>query len=338
MSTIGQAAAEKGTITAIKESATGFVRDTVKGTVTLPSRIIEASASGDPELLGATLVEAVQAGQGLKAPLQKVTTATVRTTERVLATQQILMRERVSKRGIGGNTREVTGTITVQDAWTVAGLCVQKGATGCAVVGGLQNPSWSNLWNNVRAKGTLARGEMLMNDAGKGYKYQGDVDFIQMRKDAPTMKNARLAAEVNARTSAQLLDQFPEHGVLGEFLPPEIVPLEVQTAWWAQEKLAPGSPIRAYDYWKKGVVLPDNVTLFDGKGKKVSGPFPAAYLVKPGKPGVTRRRLEKHAFEITNVVHVLDEAPKFASRPDMLLRFTLNTGRNQDELEKRQSK
>jgi RHS repeat-associated protein len=67
VSEIGKLSAEKGTWQAIKESARGFVKDSVIGIVTLPQRLIAASNSGDPEMLGQTLGEAMMVAQGARS-------------------------------------------------------------------------------------------------------------------------------------------------------------------------------------------------------------------------------------------------------------------------------
>jgi RHS repeat-associated protein len=339
VSTIGQSAAEKGTVGAIRESATGFVRDTVKGVVTMPARIRQASLSGDPELLAETLLDAGQTLAGMKTPMAKALAPVVRRAERVAVRDMILSRERVSKRGVT-NPREVTGTITPGDAWELAGRCVEKGAHGCGFVGGLANESnaYANRMMNEASTKSLGRGEMRFNDAGEQFKFQGDIDFMVYRKDSPVMNNASLADKINNRTSVKLLDDFPDHGVLGEYMPASMVPLEVKKLWWKQNNLPQGSAIRAHDYLKKGVYLPKGMTLFDAKGKAIDPMGQRmAYINKPGKPGVTMRAPERHAFEFRNSVHWFDEMPWYPVLPDTLgvgLRYRAI----ENEYEKRRAK
>ena len=320
VSTIGQAAAEKGTIAAVRESATGFLLDSVKGVVTMPARVAQASLSGDPELLGETLMDAGQNLAGLKTPIAKAIAPGVRVAERAAIRDAIMRRERISKRGtIAGKEVKAVGAITASDAWELAGRCVEKGAHGCGFVGGLMNESDANFARNKQARTSLGRGEIRMNDAGDPVKFQGDVDFMVYRKDSLVMNNASMADQINNRTSRPLLDEFPEHGVLGEYMPPSMIPMEVKQLWWKQRNLPEGSPIRAYDYMRKGVEIPPGMKLYDGNGKLLDPQGKRhSFINKPNKPGVTMRKLEPHAFEFSNGVHVLDEMPWYPVLPDAI--------------------
>jgi hypothetical protein len=257
VSNMGKLAAEKGTLGAIEEAATGFVRETYNGVVTLPDRLKHAAQSGDPEELGAAIVEVIQTGKDLKGPLAKISAGVARKVEQVIATAEIASHRRFSKRIINGRTVAVSGTMNIKDAWKVAAMCVAEGAHGCGAVGGLQFGSMKNLIENIKdtraGKPSLAMGELVFNEDGYPYKYQGDVDFMQYRKDAMYNNNWKLAEEMNAKTSAPMFDTFKKHGIMGEYLPPSLVPPDVKKAWWRQQGLKPGSPIRAFDYWKEGV-------------------------------------------------------------------------------------
>jgi RHS repeat-associated protein len=329
-SEIGKLAAQKGTVDAITESASGFLKNTAAGIVSLPGRVWAARNSGDPEQLAMTMVEAFQTGQMLKAPLASLAAPAVRKFDRYMAAHEFLARERVSKRGLGKDTRVVTGTLTPQDAWELAGACVQKGARGCGVVGGLVDSSEANYRKNLKSHASVARGDLVPNDDGYFFKYQGDIDFLQYRKDTPYMNNAALADQINQRTSVPMLDTFQAHGVMGEYVPPALIPLEAQQLWWKQQGLTPGSKIRAKDYFSVGVEVPDGVVFRDSHGHTLAPKGNQAFLNKPGKPGVTMRGLERDAFEYFNNVHFLDEI-EFSWRGNGSAAVRVNALQNQYE-------
>src|SRR5262249_12825555 len=111
----------KGTLTAIKESATGFVKDSVTGIVTLPQRLIEASASGDPEKLGMVIGEAglvsTLAKLGVKAIGEQLERRAA-SVEAAAAGEEVATRDvaaSIRNEGVTAASEEVTQRINVKD-------------------------------------------------------------------------------------------------------------------------------------------------------------------------------------------------------------------------------
>ncbi len=168
VSDIGKKSAEVGTLSAIGESATGMVKDTATSIVTMPSRMAAAANSGDPEQFGAIAVEVVQMGQSLKGPIASI----ARKGEQAAITVDLMSRQRLGKAATNGasdflshelksGALDVVGTkgnITLRDAWKLAGLCVEAGASGCAFIGGFSAKMPGQFWTSLRAKESLGRG------------------------------------------------------------------------------------------------------------------------------------------------------------------------------------
>ena len=288
VSPIGQLAAEKvnsgqgaweAAGGAIRESATGIVRETVKGLATLASRTYQASMSGDPEKLGEALVEVALAFDQLKGPATAVAKPLLRKPGEFLTRADIAldlaMRQRISKRHTGfdkppahwvpGMKLElgrVTGGLTLRDAWEVAGLCVGKGVSGCSVLGGLSEKSLANLYRNTfETSRSLAMDERIAlkgaDGQTTGYKNPGDLDFaVHLTDPSRKVMNDYLGAQrMNRRMSAPMFDDYKGHGIMGEYFPDWMISPANKQIWWAQNGLPPGSPIRAVDYWSKGIVI-----------------------------------------------------------------------------------
>jgi len=88
--------------------------------------------------------------------------------------------------------------------------------------------------------------------------------------------------------------------VMGEFLPLDkgLIPPKAQAMWWQQQGLQPGSPIRAIDYWKKGVT---GWIEEGGDGRLFRNREPVAPLFKGGS--ARSRALDDAAFEYSNLSH-----------------------------------
>jgi hypothetical protein len=239
----------------------------------------------------------------------------VRKGQQAVITVDILSRQRISKEykfrpladmeAIGSLEaqnllRTKTGTIKPRDAWTLAGACVSGGVSGCGFVGGFSGRSFSNFVDNVKANRSLGRGplESRMNVFGnpvEDVKYHGDIDFILSKKNTPYRTDASLAMAINRQTSVNFLDTTAKHGVLGEFLPPAMLPAKAQRLWWSQQGLPFGSKIRAQDYWTNGVV--------GWPGANV----PVAPLIKNGN--TIARKTESTYFEYRNLSHGVGGTP-----------------------------
>ncbi len=119
--------------------------------------------------------------------------------------------------------------------------------------------------------------------------------MIVSRPGKPFNNDWHLAEATNAKTSVPFLDAARKHGVMGEFIPDKgLIPPKAQQMWWEQQGLKPGSPIRAFDYWTKGVMG----WVEERNGKMVTRTRAVAPLNKGGERS---RPLDKGAFEYSNV-------------------------------------
>jgi RHS repeat-associated protein len=209
------------------------------------------------------------------------------------------------------------GVLVGEDALMMARQCLAPNADGCSVVGGLVrrapkvakvNGKWevdytdamkTSWWEDTKdaaanfyrnASATMKGAKSQSMGPCDEIKCSGDVDFILNVRGKDVMNDARMAVQMNQKSSVAFQGQPPElsigglfdykktHGIMGKYFPQGMLPSGIEDIYRRENGLAPDARIVAADYWKTGISV--------GGGKKLA-PF-----FKPGDGTLTWRAVE----------------------------------------------
>jgi RHS repeat-associated protein len=280
-SQLGQALQDGVPLTTIVvEAAKGIKTHVVNTVKTLadPNATDEQTAKAIVDVLEAApaLVGAAELAFKIGGLVVAAAREGVKLTERVAFTIDLLSLRRESKQVLSsGSALRRTGPLALEDAWRLAGICVDAGE--CIVSGGLTDrltgtrtpiSRWKTIWENVTAEKSLAHGGF---DEKLG-KAIGDLDFHVRKPGQPYFTDAAWAEQLNTEMTAPMFDVDRNHGIMGIDIPPEV--LGTKTSGAEKEiadslrrvietrhpqYLSKDGFVRTDEYLKRGVYFPQSV-------------------------------------------------------------------------------